>query len=112
MRATGTNLREGMAQRLQDLPLRSCASFLVSLIVLTLPRSELPSAPPTTIFSNAPGLFMLNTRSGMFWSQRHRRWRSGPSSRNLRSAYFIWVKRSNFSAFGSLDGSAVYTPSR
>src|SRR5690606_3500667 len=108
--AAGADLGEGGLQRLDAL-LHAALRILLDLVDHAFDSSlRVPSAPPRTMFSRAPGLFMLKTRKGILWS-RHRQMAVRSITSSLRSSTPSYVRRSNFSALGSLNGSAVYTPS-
>src|SRR3546814_16272216 len=69
MRTAGTDLGECMVQRFQGF-LHALLRVLLDLVDHSFDSSiRVPSAPPSTMLSRAPGLFMLKTRSGMLWSR-------------------------------------------
>src|SRR5690606_12064026 len=65
MGTTGTNGSQVAAQRFQGLAHAFLSVFLDVVDHCASSSIRVPSAPPTTTFSRAPGLFMLKTRSGM-----------------------------------------------
>src|SRR3990167_3434395 len=85
VRLTGTDTTECMEQRLQAL-LHAHLGVLLDRVDHSLFSSiRVPSAPPTTTFSSAPGLFILKTRSGILWS-RHRQIAVRSMTPSLRSS--------------------------
>src|SRR3546814_11849473 len=73
MRTAGTDLGECMVQRFQGF-LHALLRVLLDLVDHSFDSSiRVPSAPPSTMLSRAPGLFMLKTRSGMLWRSEERR---------------------------------------
>ena len=65
MGTTGSNGGQVTTQRFQGLAHALLSVFLDVVDHCASSSIRVPSAPPTTTFSSAPGLFMLKTRSGM-----------------------------------------------
>src|SRR3989344_2630797 len=85
VRLAGTNTTKVVRQRLHGL-LHALLSVFLDFVDHCWPSSiRGPSAPPCTIFSRAPGLFMLNTRNGILWS-RHRQMAVRSITPSLRSS--------------------------
>src|SRR5690606_22838503 len=85
MRLAGTNTAEVVRQRFHGL-FHALLSVFLDFVDHCWPSSiRVPSAPPCTMFSRAPGLFMLNTRNGILWS-RHRQIAVRSITPSLRSS--------------------------
>src|SRR5690606_17149676 len=85
MSTPGTNLGECALQRFQAF-LHTLLCVLLDVVDHSFDSSiRVPSAPPRTMFSRAPGLFMLKTRSGILWS-RHRQIAVRSITPSLRSS--------------------------
>src|SRR5690606_3574878 len=84
-RMAGTTTADAMLQRFDGI-LHALSSVYLDFIDHCWPSSiRVPSAPPCTMFSRAPGLFMLKTRNGILWS-RHRQMAVKSITPSLRSS--------------------------